>query len=766
MKHNNYWLGVRESDVADTGDYFSGSITIFGSGRNHNHAMEKERGRRIDHNGVCDGFNDFFIAKMKEIADCDPNVRFTAYDALDYSDFPAELQELFTVHNDYGFLKKLNHKLYTREHFASIVKTSEYRIITLRDFLDKGGGEFFPGHSSFVLQRDFSCGGSGTFLIRTGGAGAEALCRAAGMEDSEKILLSPFFENNISVNIHCVIYEEETLLFAPSLQLVDQRHDRLEYLGSDFSAASVLNAVYLENIRQTAYSVCSDLRASGYRGVCGIDMILAGNECYFMEVNARFQASSALLNRNLVKAGLPALPEYNEDAFSSKRPLLPVPPETAAGSFINLHYRRCDRNRLHWLWERVRASSEFEALDDFIDWDGELEENCYAFQIRSEGAISSLSYQNTIRIHPNVSLASFCVNESSEYDNLFRLKLLLLARGVSVTEKAWKLGEKLGGVDWYEFEAVTLRLPGNVWVTAPCLDKWSAISPLEVDEDESGKRFRVCIYGKPLMQAEMMQADHNAEKKTSEGHYCRDIVYMNPDRLRVYHRDGCIFQDRKVGCRFCDLYGTGQPLSFDEIRQTLDLYWDDLRVDHFLIGGGSGSKEEEYRHVLRIAKYIHQHSDKHIYLMTTPLNDPDRLTELKANGITEISFNIEIFDRKIAAEVMPGKAAYTAEYYLDSLEKAALIFGRRGEVRCAVIVGFDDEKTFADGIRRICKAGAAPILSLYRSSQDAELKDFMPPDENEAYRFYRIARDISAEYGLRPGPTCKACQNNTIALDM
>lgn len=765
MKQHYFWLGVRESDIADTGDYFSGSITIFGSGRNHNYAMEKERGRRIDHNGGCEGFNDFFIAKMREITDHVPDVQFVMYDALDYSGFPAELQDRFTAHNDYDFLEKLNHKLYTRERFSSLVKTPDYRIITLRDYLNKGGADYFPGHRSFVLQRDFSCGGSGTFLVQSGDAETEALCRAAGVDHSERMLLSPFLENNISINIHCVIYEEETLLFAPSLQLVDQRHNRLEYMGSDFSAALSLNTVQLDNIRKTAYIVCEDLRTSGYRGVCGIDMILVGDVCYFMEVNARFQASSALLNRNLVKNRLPVLPEYNEDAFSNKRPSLASPPCTAAGSFINLHFWRADQERLYWLWNRVKASSEFEAVDDFIDWNGELEENCYAFQIRSEGAISSLSYQNTIRIHPNVSLASFCVNGSDEYDNLFRLKLLLLTRGVSVTEKAWKLAEKLGGVDWYEFEAVTLRLPGDVWVTAPCLDKWSGISPLDVDVDQNGKHFQVCIYGKPLMQAEMMQADHNAEKKTSEGHYYRDIVYMNPDRLRVYHRDGCIFQDRKVGCRFCDLYGTGHSLSFEEIKSALDLYWDDLRVDHFLIGGGSGSKNEEYRDVLRIAKYIHQHSGKHIYLMMTPLNDLDKLRQLKENGVTEISFNIEIFDRRIAAEVMPGKAAYTTKYYLDSLEKAARIFGNKGEVRCAVIVGFDDEKTFADGIRKICRAGAAPILSLYRSSQDAELKDFMPPDEIEASRFYQIARDISAEYGLRPGPTCKACQNNTIALD-
>ena len=190
MKHNYVWLGVRESDIADTGDYFSGSITIFGSGTNHNYAMEKERGRRIDHNRDCEGFDDFFITKAREIAARDPDVRFVMYDALDYSDFPAELQERFTPHNDFDFLKKLNHKLYTREHFACLVKTPEFRVVTFKDFLTKGGAEYFPGHCSFVLQRDYSCGGSGTFLVRPGDTEAGALWREAGMGYDEKILLS------------------------------------------------------------------------------------------------------------------------------------------------------------------------------------------------------------------------------------------------------------------------------------------------------------------------------------------------------------------------------------------------------------------------------------------------------------------------------------------------------------------------------------------------------------------------------------------------
>ncbi|MBQ3933737.1 MAG: ATP-grasp domain-containing protein, partial [Elusimicrobiaceae bacterium] len=159
----------------------------------------------------------------------------------------------------------------------------------------------FPESSSFVLQKDFSCGGSGTFLFKqiddSGFNGA--------IPKNEKVMVTPYMTDNVSVNVHCVIYEEEVVVFPPSIQLVDQKHINLEYLGSDFSAYNGLTVDEKVKVRETALNVAETLRKKGYRGVCGIDLILAEGRCYFMEINSRFQASTALLNRYLYKQGIP-----------------------------------------------------------------------------------------------------------------------------------------------------------------------------------------------------------------------------------------------------------------------------------------------------------------------------------------------------------------------------------------------------------------------------------------------------------------------------
>ena len=78
---NYFWVGIRESDIADTKGIYAGSITIFGSGENGNLSMEKDYHQRIDHNGNCPHYDEFFQRSMQIIIDRCPDARFVQYDA-------------------------------------------------------------------------------------------------------------------------------------------------------------------------------------------------------------------------------------------------------------------------------------------------------------------------------------------------------------------------------------------------------------------------------------------------------------------------------------------------------------------------------------------------------------------------------------------------------------------------------------------------------------------------------------------------------------
>lgn len=762
MEKKLVWVGVRESDIADIKNIFYKSITIHGSGKNGNISMEHELGKRFNHNGEISEYDDFFQKSMYEILEAEPDSMFVQYDSLDSVNFSADLKKKIGYTNSEEILRFLNDKVSHKIWAKKYVDILPYKLIPADRLKHAALKNVFPDSKRLVIQRSFSCGGEGTFLVS---ADTEDLSKLLS-DDSENCIVTEYQENNVSINLHAVIYEKEVLLFPPSIQLISYDEHRLKYIGSDFTAYSELTQEEKELVKTQGLSICNALRVKGYLGVCGIDMILANGNCYFMEVNGRFQASSVLLNRHLVKNGFPALQVYHMDAFTHQISSLPSPPHTADGSMITFAYQDQKSNALKWLHAKLHQSNDFYVCDDSLFWNREIVQGSYLFQLRCDKAMSSVTYQHTVRLHPNVKICSYELDESDSYMNLLKVKILLLSRGVSISPSVWHAMQNVGEVDWEEFGAVTLKLFDKIWVTSPCLETWHTISPIELDFDSASQQTILKYYGEPLFPVEIMRADLNGEKQTSKGHFVKDILYMNPDRLRVYHRDGCALQDMGLGCKFCDLYGVKKPFDFDEICEALSFYKDDDRVEHYLIGGGSGVSDDQYDMILKIARHLNTNSGKHIYLMSQPINDRNVLNKLKVCGITEIAFNIEMFNRNIAKKVMPGKSFYTLQDYYNSLKLAVEIWGSTGNVRSAILLGFDDIEEFEQGVRELCMMGVSPILSLFRPCSGTPLESFMSLDETDVFNYYEIARAVCEEFGMKLGPSCKACQNNTVALDI
>lgn len=762
MVNSLVWIGVRESDITDIEDVFQQSITIFGSGENGNISMERSLSKRFNHNEAMPKYDDFFATAMREVLNLRPESRFVQYDAADSASFDCKLRDKIIYKNEYELLNFINNKITSKIWATNYVDVLPYRLFEWKNVESDTLKKTFPNSKRVVVQRSFSCGGKGTYLVSP----EFSSCLSLPIESNEEVIVTEYQERNVPVNLHAVIYKNETFLFPPSIQLISLEHDCLEYVGSDFTAFHDLPKKEQNLVFELGMKICDALRKKGYLGVCGIDSILVNGSCFFMEVNGRFQASTALLNKHLAKNGFKCIQEYHIDAFLNKKPSFPCPLKSADGSLINFYYTAEECERLKWLHQKLGQASDFDLCDDSLDWNCPIEDGSYLFQIRCVGPISSVTYQNTVRLHPNARISSFSLDSSNCFSNLIKLKALLLSRGISITPVVWALLQNLGGADWEEFGALTLNLFECIWITAPCLESWYMLSPLELDYDYQSERFILCYYSKRLFPIDILKTDPYGNKQTRNNHYIKDIVYLSADRLRVYYRNGCALQEIGEGCKFCDLYGTDKPFDFEEICEALSYYWENDSVKHYLIGGGSEISSEQYKMILDIARLIHANNDKHIYLMSQPITDFEILKELRKNGITEVAFNIEMFDRDIAKAVMPGKSRNTLIDYYNSFEQAVKVWGSTGNVRSVILLGFDDVQTFAKGIRELCERGVSPILSLFRPCPNTPLKHFMPPNEDETLLYYETAKTICNKYGLNLGPSCKACQNNTVALDM
>jgi len=203
--------------------------------------------------------------------------------------------------------------------------------------------------------------------------------------------------------------------------------------------------------------------------------------------------------------------------------------------------------------------------------------------------------------------------------------------------------------------------------------------------------------------------------------------------------------------------------SLKDIYEIVDYYLEHaVGLRHFLIGGGSHDNEENTISIL--ARYIRSKSDKEIYAMCLPIEDDTALSALWDAGVSEIAFNIEIFDSSIAHSIMPGKGAIPRDKYFNALKMATKYWGKDGNVRSLVIAGLEPEESLLNGIKQLCEIGVMPIVSVFRPLRRTAMESVIPPSNTWLYNFYQKAQAICESFHLHLGPSCTACQNNTLSL--
>ena len=185
---------------------------------------------------------------------------------------------------------------------------------------------------------------------------------------------------------------------------------------------------------------------------------------------------------------------------------------------------------------------------------------------------------------------------------------------------------------------------------------------------------------------------------------------------------------------------------------------------HILLGGFSDRIGLEHNGIFFFFLRIREHSASiPIYLMCLPPSI-DEVKQYYEAGVSEFGFNIEIFDRTIAKQLMPGKGSIPIKLYFEALKEAVRLCGSTGAVRSAFVVGLEPKKSLFQGIEALCRIGVAPILSVFRPIPGTELESMVPLTDDELYEITQEAEKICERYGLSLGPTCPACRNNTLTI--
>lgn len=757
-----YWIGIRESEILQTGDFFKGSITIFGSNSNTNYAFDNTNLWRFNYNLENEKLIDFVNKTAATILKNEPKAKFMFYLPDEMYEYNYEVQSHTICQNEYELLELLGNKIYCKLWLNDTISVLPYITMTGKEIFNSNLQMYFKDYDEFVIQSAFSCGGFGTKLFDKNDQTYNA---------NTLYMVTPYIKKNISLNVHVVIYNNDIVILPPSIQVISLKNNMFLYKGADFIAYKRISGSIQKNVYQIVETIAQKLQYCGYRGVCGIDLLYDINKdkVYFSEINARFQSSTFMLNKILCSQGL-SVQKMHFDAFHNNNcDYKSRLPQSIPYSFYSYHYAKELDEQLRY-FHKAAIRNNFEIYDDKLDWNYKLDEYTHLFKVVYHRNIVSWEPDNIIRIPENVTINWIdfkTQNNPKEY--FVNLKIALTNQGVFFSDEAISYIEKKEQINCKEFEAVDMRLMNGLYFNVPFQVSLSVLSPFSI-KMFSDNTYGLCYYNVPmcfdnkLLEVTIRTVDPFASKHTKQGFLYEDIAYLGIDRLRVYHKQGCYFKQIGQGCQFCDIDDVPSSFSMKDIKEVLENYKYNTQINHFLIGGGSEIPESDFSNIIELSNYIRTTFEKPIYLMSLPPKSIDILEELKAAGITEIAFNIEIYDRKLAQKYMPGKGAIAIEQYLSALKHAVKLWGNKGGVRSIFIIGLEPKESLLKGIEEICKHGVSPILSIFKPIAGTALEYMVPFSTNEVKYIYDETLKICNNYGIELGPQCHYCEDNVLKI--
>lgn len=760
------WTGPRESDITYTGNFFDGAITLYGNDKK-NVSFCATKDYRINHNHITQEQTNFMVENELQLIQNDPTIEFMPYNPNLIFDCCDEVIQHMVCVNDEKLMKFLDSKKTFRKFAEPLVPILHSKLIPGKDCTAHTLKKYFPESDTWIIQSDIASGGYQTYLLN----GTDNTNIQANLQMEETYLVSVYYQENIPINIHAIIYEDEILLTPGSIQVMGLDRDRLLYRGADFIVYQDIEEKIRKQFLKDAEILSQEIQKLGYRGIIGIDAIIVEGEAKILEVNNRFQASTILVNKALMEAGLPSLQELNYEAFHKERSsiinrmeLMTLKIHYSMYTFIDEEHA-CHAQNIIRAYKQEKTVSAY--LDDGYDIMQKAEDEAYLFRLIFNTNIVDITDEKYIRIHPNIEAPSidwyYDIAECSDYR---KIKISLLNQGVILEEAVKEYLHVKGGMRPGVYYAVDLTLDETYIVNSPLGVKFVALSPFHVTLEND--RLYLKYYGKKICRVTIDFADANAKKLTKKGLQVNKMCLLVTDRLRIQNSDFCTFKENHIPCRFCEAQYREEFFQIEDILDAVSLYLDQENCSfrHVLIGGLSNDIGKEKDNICKIIKYIRTYSDMPIYLMCLPSVNLEDIEDYVQLGVTEIGFNIEIFDRKLARYYMPGKGNIPLERYQNALERAVSLLGNKGAVRSAFVVGLESMESLLKGVEFVCQLGVSPILSVFRPIPGTEMENVNPPSNQWLLEAYEKTEKICAKYGLRPGPECVKCQNNTLSFDI
>lgn len=357
------------------------------------------------------------------------------------------------------------------------------------------------------------------------------------------------------------------------------------------------------------------------------------------------------------------------------------------------------------------------------------------------------------------------------------LKTELLAAGLaiapSVAEVVAANGKPSMRVRSGSCGGLDLVLSNGDYVNCPTEESFARESPYVLTADAG----EFCIRGPHVADpVRLVSAPAYYEAATSRGTPARTVGQLCFDRLGIGLTNNCRFwtKDHR-GCQFCSIgLNVGVEERDKELADILEVvqlaYSEEdrfARAAHLLLGGGTWpSPDATAARIAEVTRAVKSVSDRSVYAMLVPPDDLSIVDEICDAGVDEIAMNIELHDADSCRRFLPLKfAAADKEQYARALARSVARIGPVN-TRSILIVGLESRADTLGGVRWLCEMGVMPILCPFRPLTGTQLENHQRAEGTrsgaELFSLAEEAQEIADEYDLPLGPTCIACQGNTL----
>lgn len=303
------WIGKRESDISTYG-FFNYSITFYGSNTGNNVSYCTTRRIRANHSS---DFVHFVAKKISLLMMQEEKIEIHFYNnqlAYKIIGENPNIKNRIVNLNSLSVLDILRHKTLSRVWLTNSVSTPAFCLLSKNectiDYLQKKFGMQFH---SFIVQKNYSSGGVGTFIINNDNYSN----MIKQLKENELYLVSPYYYPNIPLSCHILIDDCNCIVFPVSEQILYTNNNKLEYMGNKYlrhdSPVSTM-------VSEAAKTIGLRIQKLDYRGICGLDFIYYDNKVMLIEINPRYQGSSYIINYALFHNNLPSLFELNSMCFN------------------------------------------------------------------------------------------------------------------------------------------------------------------------------------------------------------------------------------------------------------------------------------------------------------------------------------------------------------------------------------------------------------------------------------------------------------------